>query len=133
MFVLATPIVDWSAMWKICLVALAAGLGVVLAFGFLLLGLKIADRSGTAGTQNAGTHNDGTQNAAAHSAGTPSTGTHEAGSRLGGYALALVCGVICVGVVAIGIYAMTQKPSSTPAKPKSALVIPAGPRIRQIT
>ena len=42
MFVFATPIVDWSAMWKICLVALAAGAGVVVFFGFLLLGLKFA-------------------------------------------------------------------------------------------
>jgi hypothetical protein len=34
MFVLATPIVDWNAMWKIFLVAFAAGAGVVVAFGF---------------------------------------------------------------------------------------------------
>jgi hypothetical protein len=44
MFVLATPIVNWDAMWKIFLVALVAGAGVVVAFGFLLLGLKFADR-----------------------------------------------------------------------------------------
>ena len=46
MFVLATPIVNWSAMWKVFLVALAAGAGVVVAFGFLLLGLKFANRPG---------------------------------------------------------------------------------------
>lgn len=46
MFLLATPIVNWSAMWKIFLVALAAGAGVVVAFGFLLLGLKFANRPG---------------------------------------------------------------------------------------
>ena len=104
MFVLATPIVDWNAMWKIFVVALAAGAGVVVAFGFLLLGVKLANRSG-------------------------SDGTHGAGSRLGGYTLAAVCGVLCVGVVVVGVYAMTKKPSSKPTKPKakSALVIPARP------
>jgi hypothetical protein len=75
-------------------VALAAGAGVVVAFGFVLLGVKLANRSG-------------------------------GGSRLGGYTLSLVCGAICVGVVVVGIYAMTKKPSSKPAKPKAALVIPA--------
>ena len=97
MFVLATPIVNWSAMWKIFLVALAAGAGVVVAFGFLLLGLKFANRPG-------------------------------GGSRLSGFALSFLCGLVCVGVIVVGIYAMTKKPSSKPAKPKAALVIPAGPR-----
>jgi len=100
MFVLATPIVDWNAMWKIFLVALAAGAGVVVAFGFLLLGVKIANRS-------------------------RADGTHGGGSRVGGYLLAAVCGVLCVGVVVIGVYAMTKKPSSKPAKPKAALIVPA--------
>ena len=102
MFVLATPIVDWNAMWKIFLVALAAGAGVVVMFGFVLLGLKIADRSGPA---------------------EPAAPDRE----LGGLTLAVVCALICAGVVVIGVYAMTKKPSSKPAKPKSALVIPAAP------
>jgi len=82
-------------------VTLAAGAGVVVAFGFLLLGLKIANRSGS----------DGTQSIA---------------SRLSGFTLSVVCGVICLGVIVIGVYAMAKKPSSTPAKakPKTALVIP---------
>jgi len=101
MVVLATPIVNWSATWKIFLVVMAAGAGVVVAFGFLLLGLKIANRSGGA-------------------------------SRFGGLTLSLVCGVICVGVIVVGIYAMTKKPSSKPAKPKAALVIPATPRAKPI-
>lgn len=105
MFVLASPIIDWSAMWKICLVAFAAGAGVVIVFGFLLLGVKLANRSRT-------------------------DGAHDAGSRLGGYALAAVCGVICVGVIVIGVYAMAKKPSSKPAKAKSALVIPTNGMIR---
>ncbi|HYB25172.1 MAG TPA: hypothetical protein VEF89_01020 [Solirubrobacteraceae bacterium] len=104
MFVLATAIVDWDAMWKIFVVVLIAGTGTVVAFGFLLLGLKAANRLGPKETRGEG-------------------------PRAGGYALAAVCGVLCVGVVVVGIYAMAKKPSSTPAKPKAkaALVIPAGP------
>jgi hypothetical protein len=105
MFVLATPIVDWNAMWKIVLVVLIAGTGTVVAFGFLLLGLKLANRLGTDDAQS---------------------DTHGEGPRLGGYLLAAACAVICVGVVVIGVYAMTKKPTSKPAKPKAALVIPAG-------
>lgn len=101
MLALATPIVNWDAMWKIFLVALAAGGGVVVAFGFLLLGLKLANR--------------------------PS-----GGSRFGGLTLALVCGVLCAGGIVVGIYAMTQKPSSKPAKAKAALVIPATAHVKLI-
>jgi hypothetical protein len=109
MFVLASPIVDWSAMWKICLVAFAAGAGVVIVFGFLLLGLKIANRPRTGGTQGAG-------------------------SRFTGYALSAVCGVIVIGVIVVGIYAMTQKPSSAKPKPKtkSAAVITTPVRQHQL-
>ncbi len=105
MFVLATPIVDWNAMWKIFLVVLIAGAGTVVVFGFLLLGLKLANRLGTGGAQSEGT-------------------------RVVGYAVAGACAVIVVAVVVIGVYAMTKKPSSKPAKPKAALVIPAGPRAK---
>jgi hypothetical protein len=107
MSVLATAIVDWNAMWKIFLVVLLAGTGTVVVFGFLLFGLKLANRLGTGGAHD---------------------GTQGEGPRLGGYLLAGACAVICVGVVVIGVYAMTQKPKSKPAKPKSALVTPAGPR-----
>jgi hypothetical protein len=108
MFLLATPIVDWNAMWKIFLAVLIAGVGTVVAFGFLLLGLKLANRLGTGGT-------------------------HSEGSRIVGYSLAGACAVIVSAVVVIGIYTMTQKPKSKPAaKPKSALVIPAGSRAKLI-
>ena len=86
MFVLADPIVDWNAMWKIGLVVLVAGTGTVVAFGFVLLGLKLANRLGTVDS-------DGTQ------------------ARPAGYLLALACALICVGIVAIGVYAMVNKPS----------------------
>jgi hypothetical protein len=110
-------------MWKIVLVALAAGAGVVVLFGFVLLGLKLSQGPATARTREA--TDDGAPSGA--SARTPS-----AGARVGGFTLALVCGLICIGVVAIGVYAMTQKKSSKPAKPKSALVIPAGSRVRLV-
>ena len=84
MFLVASPIVDWSAIWKICLVTLAAGAGTVVIFGFLLLGLKFANASATDGTQGSG-------------------------SRVGGLTVAFVCGVVCLGIIVIGIYAMTQK------------------------
>ena len=54
MFVLADPIVDWNAMWKIFAVVLVAGTGAVVAFGFLLLGLKFANRLGTGGAEGGG-------------------------------------------------------------------------------
>ena len=93
MFVLADPIVDWTAMWKIGLVVLVAGTGTVVAFGFLLLGLKFANRLGTGGTESG-------------------TGVTEGGgARLGGYVLALACAVIVVGIVVVGVYAMVNKPS----------------------
>ncbi|MBV9336086.1 MAG: hypothetical protein JO262_04760 [Solirubrobacterales bacterium] len=123
MFVLATPIVDWTAMWKICLVALAAGAGVVVFFGFMLLGLKFAHSPATHGAPDGGTDD-------AHGAGTDRAPS--AGARLGGFTLSLVCGLVCVGVIAVGVYAMTKKPSSKPAKPKTALVIPGGSRVRLI-
>lgn len=99
MFVLASPIVDWSAMWKICLVALAAGAGVVVAFGFVLLGLEFAHGRAIHATPDAGTEG----------AGTGARRTPSAGERFGGFTLSLICGLICVGVIAIGVYAMTQK------------------------
>ncbi|HTX10088.1 MAG TPA: hypothetical protein VME22_15825 [Solirubrobacteraceae bacterium] len=110
MFALAasTAIVDWNAMWKIFLVVLIAGTGTVIVFGFLLLGLKLAHRLGTNDAEVGGSE----------------------GARAGGYVLAAVCGVIVIGVVVLGVYAMSQKPSSKPAKPKSALVIPAGPQVK---
>ena len=90
MFVLADPIVDWTAMWKIVLVVLVAGTGTVVAFGFLLLGLKFANRLGTAGGQGR---------------------TEGEGAQFGGYLLALGCAVIVVGIVVVGVYAMVNKPS----------------------
>lgn len=97
MIVLATPLVKWSAVGKILLAGLVGGAGVVVVFGFLLLGLSRARRAG---------------NTAA---------------RLADYALSGVCGLIVLAAVVAGIYAMVNKPASSKPKPKksaAALVAP---------
>jgi len=78
MSVVASSLVDWSALGKICLAALVAGVGVVVVFGVLLLGLKHADAAKTSA------------------------------SRFGSYALSGLCGLACVGVFVVGIYAMAE-------------------------
>jgi hypothetical protein len=97
MIVLATPLVKWSAVGKILLAGLIGGAGVVVVFGFLLLGLSRARRAGNSGT------------------------------RLVDYALSGVCGLLVLGAVIAGIYAMVNKPASSKPKPKqsaAALVAP---------
>src|SRR5215469_14884088 len=100
MLVLASPYINWSALWKIALASLIGGAGVVIVFGFLLLGVKIANNAKSGGREWAG------------------------------YALSGVCGLFCIAVVGAGIYAILNKPASKkPAKPtKSALVAPARAR-----
>lgn len=97
MTLLASPLIDWSALWKIVLAALLGGAGVVILFGILLLGIKMA-----------------------HGADNPA-------QRVGAWALSGLCGLICIGAVVVGIYAMTQKPASKssppPSKSKSAAVL----------
>jgi hypothetical protein len=82
MFLFADPIIDGSALWKIIVVALIGGVGIVVVFGFLLLGLKLADTS---------------------------DGAHGESTKLTGYVLSAICGAVVVGVIVLGIYAMTQK------------------------
>ena len=93
MTLIATPLVNWSAIWKICLAALIGGSGVVIVFGFLLLGLKWA------------------------------TDAKSEGAKLGGYSLAAICAVFCTGAVVIGVIAMADKPSSKKPAKKSAAVL----------
>ena len=81
---LGDALVNWSAIWKIVLVALAGGAGVVIVYGFLLLGLKYA------------------------TAGGPGE-AHSEGSKVLGYALVAISAILVVGVIVLGIYAMTQK------------------------
>ncbi len=103
MFVLATPIVDWNAMWKIFLVAFAAGAGVVVAFGFVLLGLKFASR--------------------------PGGGSRLGGYALSALCGVLCLGVVVVGVYAM----TKKPKSKPAAKPKAAaLVVPAAPPVKLV-
>jgi hypothetical protein len=93
---LATALVNWNALLKIVLAALIGGTGVVIVFGFLLLGIS-RGRTATHPTQ-----------------------------RYALFTLSGLCGILVVGVAAVGIYAMTQKPSPAKPKPKaSAAVTPA--------
>jgi hypothetical protein len=93
MTVIASEFVNWTALWKIALAALVGGAGVVVVFGFLLVGVKIANNA------------------------------KGSGGEWAGYALAGVCGLICVAVIVIGIYAMAKKPPSKPAKKSAAALI----------
>jgi hypothetical protein len=84
MLVFGDPIVDWSAILKIVIVALIGGGGVVVVYGGLLFGLKYAGVG-------------------------DSTSTHSERSKAIGYALTAICAILVIGVVVLGIYAMTQK------------------------
>jgi hypothetical protein len=98
MAILASSYIDWNALWKIILAALVGGAGVVIVFGFLLLGVKIANNA------------------------------KGSGSEWAGYALAGVCGLFCVAVIAAGLYAILNKPASkkpAPKKTASALIAPS--------
>jgi hypothetical protein len=98
MAILASSYINWSALWKIILAALVGGAGVVIVFGFLLVGVKIANNAKGGGREWAG------------------------------YALAGVCGLFCVAVIAAGLYAILNKPASkkpAPKKTASALIAPS--------
>jgi hypothetical protein len=78
---LASALVDTSALWKIVVVGFAAGAGVVIAFGFAVLG-----------------------------ASRLSDARHGGALARGGYVLLVLLGaVFCVGAVVLGLWAMTQK------------------------
>jgi hypothetical protein len=85
MLIFGDPIIDWSAILKIVIAALIGGCGIVIVYGFLLLGVKYAGLGDDTGQ------------------------THTETSKVVGYALAGICAILVVGVVVLGIYAMTQK------------------------
>jgi hypothetical protein len=84
MLIFGDPIVDWSAILKIVIVALVGGCGIVIVYGFLLLGVKFATTTGSSGTQRES-------------------------SKVIGYTLAAICAILVLGVIVLGIYAMTKK------------------------
>jgi ABC-type Na+ efflux pump permease subunit len=102
MALLATPIINGSALWKIVLASALGGVGVVIAFGLLVLFLSRAEQVRT---------------------------TH-GGERVLYLLGSFLCGAFCLAVVAIGIYAMAKKPASPAPKATkaAAIVAPALPR-----
>jgi hypothetical protein len=100
--------VNWSALGKILLVALIAGVGVVLVFGVLLLFAQRAQSSKS-------------------SAG-----------RAVNYAISGICAAVCIGVVVVGIIAMKDKPASKAkaahkSNTKSAQLAPVAPPPGRLT
>jgi NADH:ubiquinone oxidoreductase subunit 6 (subunit J) len=96
--IIGTALVNWSALGKIMLAALMGGTGVVIVFGFLLLGIS---RGKTA---------------------------KRPAERYALFTLSGLCGALVLAVAAVGIYAMTQKPSSAKPKPKATAALPATAR-----
>jgi hypothetical protein len=86
MLLLGSPIVEWSAILKVVIAGLIGGCGIVIVYGFLLLGLKFAG------------------------VGDPGE-THTERSKVTGYTLAAICGIVVIGVIVVGVYAIIQKPS----------------------
>ena len=93
MLLFGSPIVEWSAIGKVVIAGLVGGCGIVIVFGFLLLGLKFAG------------------------VGDPGE-THTERSKMTGYTLAALCGIIVIGVIVLGIYAIIQKPSCRSGPPR---------------
>jgi NADH:ubiquinone oxidoreductase subunit 6 (subunit J) len=102
MITVGTALINWNALGKIMLAALIGGTGVVIVFGFLLLGIS---RGKTAKRPT---------------------------ERYALFTLSGLCGVLVVAVAAAGIYAMTQKPSPAKPKPEATAALPAAPRPQQV-
>ena len=80
MIAFASPIVVWSAIWKIVVASLVGGAGVAIVFGFVILGTERAQKAGTNG-----------------------------GAKALNYSVAAVAMAFCVFAIVIGVYAMTKK------------------------
>jgi hypothetical protein len=93
MTILASTLINWSALQKIFVVALIGGAGVVLAFGVLLIGLKWA------------------------------RGAKTGPAKLGGATLVGLGTLFCIATVVIGIIAMADKPTAKKPAKKSAAVL----------
>ena len=99
---IAASLIDTTALGKIILASLIGGVGVVVAFGLILLGLSKGSRAKADGRRL---------------------------EQTGYYVVTALCGLLCVAAVAFGIYAMINKPTGpapTPAAARSA-ALPAPP------
>jgi hypothetical protein len=76
----SSPIVVWSAIWKIVVAALIGGAGVAVVFGLIPLGLENAQKPGASGA-----------------------------TKALNYSVVGVAGAFCIFAVVVGVYAMTQK------------------------
>jgi hypothetical protein len=72
--------IDLDALWKILLVGLAGGAGVVVAFGFVLLGRSRYEAVGATG-----------------------------GVKAGALTMAVLGGAFCLAALVLGLVAMTHK------------------------
>jgi hypothetical protein len=79
-FAASSPIVVWSAIWKIVVASLVGGAGVAIVFGFVILGTERAQQAG-----------EGT------------------GGKALNYSIALAAGAFCIFAIVVGVYAMTKK------------------------
>lgn len=84
MTALATEVVKWSALGKGAGIALVGGVGVVGAFGLVVIG--------------AARYQDARRD-------------RRGGAATAAFSLALIGGLICVAMLALGIIAMIHKPS----------------------
>ncbi len=75
-----STLVDVEALWHVALYSLVASVGVVAAYGTLVIALDRSDRSRAS-----------------------------AGSRGAWLAVVALMGCVCLGIVALGLWAMTQK------------------------
>ena len=82
----STPVINGTALWHIILVSVAAGCGLAIAFGLILL----ASRWGQEGARSE--------------------------IKAGGWLLGLAATAFCVGAIIVGIYVMTHPAKSKPLK-----------------
>jgi hypothetical protein len=94
----STPVINGSALVHIIIASVAAGCGLAIGFGLILLALRWT-REGRSG-----------------------------GVKAGGYVLGLAASAFCVGAIVVGIYVMTHPSKTKPLKvvssSSSALVVP---------
>jgi hypothetical protein len=93
----STPVINGSALVHIIIASVAAGCGLAIGFGLILLALRWGQTGRTASV------------------------------KAGGWVLGLAATAFCVGAIVVGIYVMTHPSKTKPlkvVKSASALVLP---------